>query len=99
MGSNDHTSASLFFSKCASEPFITRRKYPQKILVSELKQELKRLGYSSSGKKKDLVARLQRHIDDLQEHTADFDATRLEEMRMCITNVCGRRRKCEEVFD
>lgn len=74
--SNDHTSASLFFSKCASEPFITRRKYPQKLLVSELKRELKRLGYSSSGKKMDLVARLQRHIDDLQEHTADFDATR-----------------------
>ena len=51
-----------------------RRRHPQKLLVRELRAELKRLGYSSAGKKSDLVERLQRHLDDMAEHTADYDA-------------------------
>ena len=64
-----------FYSHCASEPLHVRRRDPRKLLVRELKDELGRLGYPTSGKKEDLVQRLQQHLDDMQEHTADFDAS------------------------
>lgn len=54
-------------------PFKIRRRSVQNLRVHELRDELNRLGYQTSGKKADLVHRLQAHRDDMQEHTADYD--------------------------
>ena len=65
----------LFFSHCAKESVQDRRHFPSKLKVAELRNELQRLGYPCSGRKRDLVNRLQKHIDDMHEHTADLDMT------------------------
>lgn len=72
---NKKGNAHVFFSHCAKEPLDARRLHPSKLLVTELRAELKRFGYPISGKKEVLVARLQNHLDDMLEHTADFDAS------------------------
>ena len=63
----------VFRSHCAPEPFAVRRKEPAKLSVGELKDELRRLGYATTGKKAELVARLSTHLQDMAEHTADLD--------------------------
>ena len=63
----------VFRSHCAPEPFAVRRKESAKLSVGELKDELRRLGYATTGKKPELVARFSTHLHDMAEHTADLD--------------------------
>lgn len=43
--------------------------------VKELKAYLKARGLVTKGRKSDLVARMTKHMRDMEEHTADFDAS------------------------
>jgi formamidopyrimidine-DNA glycosylase len=56
----------LFNSHCASEPLADRLATPQKLRVAELRESLGAANLPTDGKKAELVARLQAHIDAKQ---------------------------------
>lgn len=69
------SSSSVFHSKCASEPLVSRKSNPMKLTVKELRLEIEKHGIEipkHGARKSMLVKVLSDYLQDLNEHTADF---------------------------